>query len=178
MRPKDKTSSSESGINFGHYIAGAQSFIILRYHDLITTITIKRGFALDCWSRGFSVMLENNPGVTLIKKLRASLLMEADLNASHKEIFGNHMIDVLRSQGFMRKEIYSENENTANDCSLAKFILYDSVRQARTSAALSSIDAANCYDSIANAIVSLVFQALGVPLEAVESMLTSIEEMK
>ena len=43
---------------------------------------------------------------------------------------------------------------------------------------LSLIDAANCYDSISHAIASLVFQAFGVPTEAIESMLTAIEEMK
>ena len=57
-------------------------------------------------------------------------------------------------------------------------LFYDIVWQARVSAGLSSIDAANCYDSIAHAIASLVFQAFGVPEEAVESMLTAIEEMK
>ena len=40
------------------------------------------------------------------------------------------------------------------------------------------MDAAQCYNSVAHAITSLVFQAFGVPEEAVHSMLTTIEEMK
>ena len=40
------------------------------------------------------------------------------------------------------------------------------------------MDAANCYDSIAHAISSLVFQDFGVPEKAIEIMLTAIEEMK
>ena len=79
-------------------------------------------------------MLEKNQGVTLIEKLRAILLMEADLNASHKEIFGNCMLDVVRSHGLMTEEIYSERSKTAIDCSLTRFILYGIFRQARTSA--------------------------------------------
>ena len=43
---------------------------------------------------------------------------------------------------------------------------------------LASIDAANCYDSIAHAIGSLVCQSLGVPVEAVESMLSVNQDMK
>ena len=78
--------------------------------------------------------------------------MEADLSASYKEIFGNRMLDVVRSHGFIPGKIYSEKVKTADDCSLEKVIIYDIVWQARTSAALSSIDAANCYDSIAHAI--------------------------
>ena len=88
------------------------------------------------------------------------------------------MLDVVRSHDFIPEEIYSEKGKTAKDCYLTKVILYGIVWQARKSAALSSIDATNCYNSIKHAIVLLVFQAFGVPLEAVESMITEIEEMK
>ena len=40
------------------------------------------------------------------------------------------------------------------------------------------MDADNCYDRIAHAIASLVFQAFGVPLSASEAMLSTIQEMK
>ena len=43
---------------------------------------------------------------------------------------------------------------------------------------MASVDADNCYNRIAHAIASLVFQAFGVPLSASESMLTTIQEMK
>ena len=52
------------------------------------------------------------------------------------------------------------------------------MQQTRVAAGLGLIDAANCYNSIAHAIALLVFQAFGVPEEAIESMLTAIEEMK
>ena len=78
----------------------------------------------------------------------------------------------------MPEEIYSEQGKTADDCSLEKVLLYDVVRQLRCSAAFSSIDAANCYDSIEPAIASLVFHAFEVPGKAVEAMLTAIQEMK
>ena len=105
-------------------------------------------------------------------------MTEADLNASYKEVFGNRMLDMVRSHGFTPEEIYSDKGKTADDCYLAKFILYTIFWQARTSTALNSIYAANCCDSIAYEITSLVFQTFGVPLEAVESMLSAIEEMR
>jgi hypothetical protein len=40
------------------------------------------------------------------------------------------------------------------------------------------VDAANCYNRIAHAIASLIFQAFGVPLTAVKTMLGAIENMK
>ena len=48
----------------------------------------------------------------------------------------------------------------------------------RRPAGLASVIADNCYDRIAHAIASLVFQVFGVPLSASESMLTTIQEMK
>ena len=119
-------------------------------------------------------MLKKKPVVTLKEKLRAILLMEADSNDSYKEIFGNYILGVVRSHGFMPEEIYSEKGKTDDDCSLAKFILYDIFRQSRTSAALSSIDAANCYGSIAHVIASLP-SLWSSPPEAVDLMLTPTE---
>ncbi len=43
-------------------------------------------------------------------------------------------------------------------------------------AAIASVDASNCYDRIAHAMASLVFQAFGVPMTAI--MLGAIENMK
>jgi len=45
-------------------------------------------------------------------------------------------------------------------------------------AALALVYAANCYDRIAPAITSLIFQAFGTPINAVHSMLSSIQQMK
>ena len=57
-------------------------------------------------------------------------------------------------------------------------LFYDIFRQLQVIAGISSVDAANCYDRIDHAIASLFFQAFGVPEEAIETMLTAIEEMK
>ena len=127
---------------------------------------------------GLTAMIEKKPGVTSLAKLRAILLMEADFNKSLKEIFGCRMMDSVRSNGLMQDEIFSERGRTSSDGALEKVLLFDISRQGRTTMGLASIDAANCYDSIAHAIGSLICQSLGVPLEAVESMLSAIQDMK
>ena len=123
-------------------------------------------------------MLEKIYGCTLVSKLRAILLMEADFNFSNKLVYGVRMVDNVRKHGYMPEEIYSEKGKTADDGTLAKVLFYDIVRKARVAAGLILIDTANCYDSIAHAIASMVFQAFGVPEEAIFSMLKEIEEMK
>jgi hypothetical protein len=78
----------------------------------------------------------------------------------------------------MMEEIFSEIGRMAEDGTLAKILFYDIVRQSRLPAAISSVDAANCYDSIAHAIALLIFQACGVPTEGVVAMLSAIQDMK
>ena len=123
-------------------------------------------------------MLEKKFGCTLVKKLRSILPMEVDFNYANKEIYGIRMMDNVRKYGYMAEEIFSEKGRMADDGSLAKTLFYDIMRQTRVPAGLSSVDAAQCYDRVAHAIASLVFQAFGVPEEAVQSMLESIQDMK
>ena len=123
-------------------------------------------------------MLEKLQGCTLLTKLRAILLMEADFNHSNKEIFCYRMPENARNHVLMPDENFSKCNRTADDGALAKVLFLVTVCQTRLSAGLASVDAANCYDSVAHAIASLVFQASGVPEEAVQSMLSTIEEMK
>jgi hypothetical protein len=61
---------------------------------------------------------------------------------------------------------------------LTKTLFFDIARQARTPAAIASVNALNCYDRIAHATVLLVFRAFGVPKLAIGSMLGVIENMK
>ena len=76
------------------------------------------------------------------------------------------------------EEIFSERNRMVDDGTLSKTLFYDIVRVLRILAAISSVDAANCYDSMAHAIASMVFQSFGVTEEGVQSMLVAIEEIK
>jgi hypothetical protein len=106
-------------------------------------------------------MLETIPGCNSVEKLRSILLIEADYNANKKELIGNRMMGVVQEYGLMMVEIFSEMGRTAEDGALSKILFYDIARQCRLSAAISSVDTANCYDSIAHSIASLISQACG-----------------
>ncbi len=84
------------------------------------------------------------------------------------------MLDKTRKENLMPDEVFSERIRMADDGTLAKVLTYDIICQTRRLAGLASVDANNCYDRIAHAIASLVFQAIGVPLSASEAMLTTI----
>ena len=87
------------------------------------------------------------------------------------------MLDEARKQNLMLEETFSKRNKMADDSTLTKVLTYDIICLTRRSAGLASVEADNCYDRIAHAIASLVFQAFGVPLLASKAMLTTIQEM-
>jgi hypothetical protein len=104
----EETSSFESGIHFGHYIAGCKLDIVLHYHTACVIVVLAHAIELEQWSRGLSVMLEKTLGNTLVMKLLAILLMEADFNATNKIVHGNQMLHSARDYNLMPEEVFSE----------------------------------------------------------------------
>jgi hypothetical protein len=174
----EETSLSESGLHFGHYIVGSKLDIISHYHAARVMVILAHAVQLEQWSRGLSVMLEKTLGVTLVKKLRAILLMEGAFNATNKTIYGVRIMSNAQRHHLMPEEIFSEKNQMADNGTLCKTLFYNITRQAQVLAAIVSVDVSNCYDRIAHAMASLIFQAFGVPLTAVETMLGAIENMK
>jgi hypothetical protein len=168
---KEDTSSSQSGLHFGHYIAGTDCDYISQFHALRVSLALKKGIALERWSNRLSVMLEKMFGVWLVSKLWAILLMEADFNAMNKEVYSVGMLDNARQYQLIPEEIFSKQNCTADNGGLAKTLFYDISNQTRTPAAIASVDASNCYNRIAHAMASLIFQSFGVESTAVSAML-------
>jgi hypothetical protein len=175
---KEDTSSSPSGLHFGHYIAGANCNYVSQFHALCVSLALKKGIALERWANGLSVMLEKMFGVPLVSKLQAILLMEADFNAMNKEVYGVRMLEEARKYKLIPEEIFSEKNCMADNGGLAKTLFYNIVCQLRVPAAIAFVDASNCYDCIAHAMALLIFQSFGVEDTAVMAMLETIQEMK
>jgi hypothetical protein len=104
--------------------------------------------------------------------------MEAGFNAMNKEVYGVRMPEEARKYKLVPEEIFSERNRTANDGGLAKTLFYNIAHRLRIPAAIALVDASNCYDRIAHAMASLIFQSFGVKDTAVMAMLEVIQEMK
>jgi hypothetical protein len=126
----------------------------------------------------YQLCLKKCSGLRLVSKLRAILLMEADFNAMNKVVYGVWMLEEARKYNLVPEEVFSKKNCMAEDGSLAKTLFYNIVRQTRSPAAIASVDASNCYDRIAHAMASLIFQSFGVEDTAVAAMLEMIHEMK
>jgi hypothetical protein len=174
---REDVSSSPSGLHFRHYIAGADCDYISQFHALCVSLALKKGIALEGLANGLLVMLEKMFGVHLVLKLRAILLMEADFNAMKKEVYGTRMLEEARKHKLVPEKIFSMKNHMANDGGLTKTLFYDIVRQLKVPAAITSVDASNCYDCIAHTMALLTFQSLGVEDTAVTAILKTIQEM-
>ncbi len=106
------------------------------------------------------------------------MLMEADFNAMNRIMHGVRMMKNVRDHQLMPEEIYSEQNQMADNGMLTKTLFYNVTRQARVPAAIALVDSSNCYDRIAHAMASLVFQAFGVPESAIGLMLSAKKNMK
>jgi hypothetical protein len=157
---------------------GSKSDIISHYHSAHVSVILAHAIKLKKWSWGLSVMLEKTLRVTLVTKLCAILLMEEDFNATNKIVYRVRMLQNARNHNLMQEEIFSKKNRMADDGTLCKTLFFDFARQASVPGAIALVDASNCYDRIAHAMASLIFQAFGVPTTAIESMLGAIENMK
>ena len=49
---KEDTSLSQSGLHFGHYIAGTDCDYISQFHALRVLLALKKGIVIEWWSKG------------------------------------------------------------------------------------------------------------------------------
>lgn len=140
----------ESGLHFGHYIAGVDSDLIsychtllVAYADLISyCYTLLVVYAAVRWGYSPARLVA---GCSLVEKMQTILLLEADFNFTNKMIYGDRMLANSRRYGCMAEEIFIERGRTTENGSLAKVLSYDIVRQFWLNVAIASVDAANCY---------------------------------
>jgi hypothetical protein len=68
---REKTSSSDSGRHFGHYIAASDDVELSTLHVESLNIASRRGIPLARWKHSLTVLLEKVLGNILVDKLRA-----------------------------------------------------------------------------------------------------------
>ena len=90
-----RTSSSISGLHFRHQIVTSQNDELCKFHIAIINLCIKNQTILKRWMWGLSVMLMKKEKTLQVDKLRAILLLEADINALAKIIFNTRLMPQL-----------------------------------------------------------------------------------
>jgi hypothetical protein len=154
------TSSSMTGVHYGHYKVAIQDELISEVLALQLTVVARSGIPPKNWSVGLQVMLEKIAGVCLVKKLRAIQLYKADFNCSNQFIFGWSAMQTLTDSSYIPEELFSQKGSTAEDTKFDKTLMADLSRQACHPMIVTSADAAYCYDQVNHVIMSLVWLVL------------------
>ena len=103
---KEMTSSRLPGITFEHFKAGIQDPLIAEFEALMMSIPYETGISPRWWHQGTNVMLEKQRGNSLIDKLRAILLYEADFNQNKQEAWARDDVQSRGSQGDCKRAIW------------------------------------------------------------------------
>ena len=173
----ERTSSSISGLHYGHYKAAVDSDYLSELHAIQLQINVRAGHSLKRWQKGLSCMLEKVLGVIVVDKLRAILLMEADFNMYNGLMFAVRMMNNAEENDWIPDEIYARRDREAIEVGMNRMLFNDLARLRRVPASIASVDANTCYDRIAHSIGSIGAQRWGVHPVAVGVMLLTIQSM-
>jgi hypothetical protein len=110
-KTKERTSSSISGLHYGHYKATSSHDTLSEIHALMTELAVTGASPLARWEMGLSCMLEKATGVIKVEKLRAILLMEADFNFCNGLMFAGRMMHQAKANERIPLECYGSCKN-------------------------------------------------------------------
>ena len=132
---KEATASSFSGLHLGHYKAAADSPFLASIHAKAIELAYRKMNHMQRWSVGLSVMIEKEPGVIKVDKLRALLFMEADFNFANMLYFGKRMTIAANKQ-LVTREQFAVKNNTSVEVALCRMLFFDLVRLRQCNSAL------------------------------------------
>ena len=124
------------------------------------------------------MLLEKVKGNIFIDKMRAICLLEADYNWLNKLVYAKWMMDRAYDAGIVPAEQFARRGVQAAEGVLTTSLFSDIVRVMHRTAAIESVDLANCYDAVAHPIASIALQSFKVRQTTVAMMLYVLQTMK
>jgi hypothetical protein len=154
----EKTSSSPSGRQVGHYLAYIDlkdelSVLLTAVHAAMMAIPLAEGFCPERWRQAIDIMLEKIPGVPRINKLRIIQLLEADLNQVLRSVFARNISKLAQeTPGIISEHQYGRSHQTCLTPVLNKLLTVQLLIQKKTNGIVLDNDAKGCYDRIVSGI--------------------------
>ena len=170
--------SSESGIHFGHYNAAARDWFLSALQAAKLMLAAMTGIPLAWWGNGLTVLLEKVFGNIYIDKTWTICLLEANYNWLNKYVFDKHMMDRAFQEDIVPVKQFAKRGSQATHRVVASGLFCDIARALHRTAAIESVDFANCYNAVAHPIASIALQSFKVPKVMVAMMLSVLQRMK
>ena len=124
-------------------------------------------------------MLMKKENSIRVDKLRAILLLEADINAVSKIVFNIKLMPRLESLQLIPNEIIgARRHKSAMHSALNRHFFLDLSKLRCTPCAIIGADATNCFDRIVHPFASLACQHFGLPISYITVLLLTIQSMK
>ena len=114
------------------------------------------------------MLLEKIAGNSKIDKIRAICLLKADFNWWLKAIFAKQMMHRMKLTGVLPVKQGAISGKMALDSALTKQLFFDQENVLHLTCAVSSTDAANCYDAVNHAAGSFALQAMNAPITLIK----------
>jgi hypothetical protein len=146
-------------------------------HAAKLTLAATMGIPLARRGNGLTVLLEKVFGNIYIDKMRAICLLEADYNWLNKFVFAKQMMDRAFKEEIIPAEQFAKRGSQATEGLLTSGLFCDIARALHRTAAIESVDLANCYDAVAHPIASIALQSFKVRKVMVAMMLYVLEKM-
>jgi hypothetical protein len=177
-RASKKTLSAISAGHFGHWKVASKDPMLVDYICTQLNLIAQMSSAPSSWGVGLQVLLEKIPGISLVEKLQAILLMEGTFTFFNKWIFGHDAINHLYKLQYFPDDQYSQKESTTEDSKFDNQLTMDLSRQFRQVLVTISADADKCYDRINHIMMFLLLHTIVGDTGAIDAMLVPIQTMK
>jgi hypothetical protein len=124
-------------------------------HAAKLTLAASTGVPLARWGNGLTVLLEKVFRNIYIDKMRAICCLEANYNWLNKFVFAKQMIDKAFEGDIIPVEQFAKRGSQATKGVLTSGLFCNIAQALHKSAAIESVDLANCYDAVAHLIASI-----------------------
>ena len=175
---KENISSGISGIHFGHMKACAKDDVLAAFEATMCHIPYSTGYSPKEYQTSVNCMIEKKGKGVEVENLRTINLMECDFNFSNK-VIGREVGKCAEENKLLPKEQHgSRKDHQARILGTNKKLIYDLAHFQRRPMIMCSNDAKSCYDRIVNSIASIAMQRLGMPIQPIQCMFVTIQQME
>jgi hypothetical protein len=146
-------------------------------HTAKLTLAASTGIPLARWGNGLTVLLEKVFWNIYIDKMQAICLLEANYNSFNKFVFVKQMMDKAFQGDIIPVEQFAKRGSQATEGIPTSGLFCDIGRALHKTAAIESVDLANCYDAVAHPIASIALQSFKVCKVMMAMMLYVLKTM-
>ncbi len=169
--------SSKSGCHFGHYKATSFDHYLFAMCEAKVTLAVSTGVPLAHWGNRLTCLLKKVFENIYIDKMQAICLLEANFNCLNKFVFAKQMMDKAFQRDIIPAEQIAKRGSQATEGVLTSGLFCDIARALHKTAAIESVDLANCYDAVACPIASIALKSFKVCKVMVAMMIYMLKTM-